>query len=105
MWELDHKESWAPKKWCIQIAVLKKAPESPLDSKEIKPVKPKGNQSWRFIERTDAETKAAILWPPDAKSQLMGKGPDAGKDWEQEKGTIGEQMVGWHHWLSGHEFE
>ena len=106
MWELDHKESWAPKNWCLQIAVLKKTPEGPLDSKEIKPVKPKGNQSWRFIERTDVETKAAILWPPDAKSQLMGKDPDAGKDWAQEEKRLAEdQMVRKHHLLSGHEFE
>ena len=77
--------------------------ESPLDSKEIKPVHPKGNQSWIFIGRTDAEAAAPILWPPDVKSWLIGKDPDAGKDWRQEKGTAEDEMVGWHHWLNGHE--
>ena len=83
MWELDHKEDWAPKNWCFQIVVLEKTLESPLDCKEIKPVNPKGNQSWIFIGRTDAE--APILWPLDEKSWLIGKDPDAGKDWGQEK--------------------
>ena len=83
MWELDHKEGWAPKNWCFQTVVLEKTLESPLDCK-IKPVNPKGNQSWIFIGRTDAETEAPILWPPNAKSQLIGKDPDAGKDWRQE---------------------
>ena len=83
--------------------VLKKTLENSLDSKEIKPVNPKGNQSWIFIGRTDAE--APILWLPDAKSQLMGKDPDAEKDWRQEKGTTKDEMVGWHHWLNGHKFE
>ena len=80
--------------------------ESPLDSKEIKPVSPKGNQQWIFIGRTDAEAEAPILWPLDAKSWLTGKNPDAGKDWEQEeKGMTEDEMVGWHHWLNGQEFE
>ena len=80
--------------------------ESPLDCKEIKPVHPKGNQSWIFIGRTDAETETPILWPPDAKNWLIGKDPDAGKDWRQEeKGTTEDEMVGWHHRLNGHEFE
>ena len=84
--------------------MLEKILESPLDYKEIKPVNPKENQFWIFIGRTDAE--AAILWPPDAKSQLIGKDADAGKDWRQEeKGMTGDEMVGWHHWLNGHEFE
>ena len=103
-WELDHKEGWEPKNWCFWTVVLEKTPESPLDSKEIKAVNSKENQSWTFIGRTDAEPP--ILWPPDAKSQLIGKDPDAGKDWRQEeKGTTEDEMVGWHHWLNGHEFE
>ena len=106
MWELDHKESWALKNWCFWIVVLGKTLESPLDSKEIKPAHPKGNQSWIFIGRTDAEAEAPILWPPDAKNWLIWKDPDAGKDWRQEKkGTTEDKMVGWHHWLNGHEFE
>ena len=104
MWELDHKEGWALKNWCFWTIVLEKTLESPLDCKEIKPVHPKRNQPWMFIGRTDAE--APILWPPDAKSQLIGKDPDAGKDWRQEeKGTTEDEMVGWHYWLNGHEFE
>ena len=104
MWELDHKEAWALKNWCFWTVVLEKTLESPLDSKEIKPVHPKGNQSWIFIGRTDTETP--LLWPPDAKSQLIGKHPDAGKDWwQEEKATTEDEMVGWHHWLNGHEFE
>ena len=106
MWELDHKEGWAPKNWCFWTAVLEKTLESPLDGEEIKPVNPKGNQPWIVIVRTDAEVEAPILWPPDAKSQLIGKDPDAGKDWgQEEKGTTEDEMVGWHHWLNGHEFE
>ena len=86
--------------------VLEKTLESPLDYKEIKAVNPKGNQSWAFTGRTDAEAETPILWPPDVKSQLIGKDPDAGKDWRQEeKGTTEDEMVGWHHWLDGHEFE
>ena len=95
MWELDHKEGWAPKNWCFWIVVMEKTLESPLDSKEIKPINPQGNQSWIFIGRTDAEAVATIFWPPDAKSQLTGKDPDAGKDWEQEKGERG-----WDDWIA-----
>ena len=106
MWEQEHKEGWAPKNWCFGTVVLEKTLESPLDCKEIKPVHPKENQSWIFIGRTDAEAETPILWSPDVKSQLTGKDPDARKDWRQEeKGTTEEEMVGWHHWLNGHEFE
>ena len=84
MWELDYKESWAPKNWCLWTVVLEKTLESPLDCKEIRPVNPKGNQSWMFIERTDAEAEALILWAPDVKNWLTGKDPDAGKDWSQQ---------------------
>ena len=88
MWELDYKDSWAPKNWCFWTVVLEKTPESPLDCKEIKLVNPQGNQSWIFIGRTDAEAETPTLWPPDAKNWLTGKDPDAGKDWKQEeKGT------------------
>ena len=96
MWELDYKESWAPKTWCSWTVVLEKTLESPLDSKEIQPVHPKGSQSWIFIGRTDAEAETPILWPPDVKNRLIGKDPDAGKDWRQEeKGTIG-----WDGWMT-----
>ena len=106
MWELDYKESWAPKNRCFWTMVLEKTLESPLDCKDIKPVHPKGNQPWISIGRTDAEVDAPILWPPDVKSRLSGKDPDAGKDWRQEeKGTTEDEMVGWHHWLNGHGFE
>ena len=106
MWELDHKESWVLKNWWFWTVVLEKTLESPLDCKEIKPVHPKGNQSWLFIRRTDAEAETPILWPPDAKNWLIGKDPDAGKDWRQEeKGTTEDEMVGWHHWLNEHEFK
>ena len=106
MWELDHKESWVPKNWCFWTVVLEKTLESPLDCKEIKPVSPKGNQSWMFIVRTDDEAETPELWPPDLKNWLTGKDPDAGKDWGQEaKGTTEGEMVGWHHWLDGHAFE
>ena len=102
--ELDYKESWAPKNWCFWTVVLGKTLESPLDCKEIQSVHPKGNQSWIFIGRTDVETETPILWPPDAKSWLIWKDPDVGKDWRQEeKGTTENKMVGWHHWLNGHE--
>ena len=105
MWELDHKEGWEPKNWCFQIAVLEKTCESSLDCK-IKPVKPKGNQPWIFLGRTNAEAETPIVWSPDGKSQLIGKDPDAGKDRRQEeKGRTEDKMVGWHHWLNGHEFE
>ena len=101
---MDHKEGWVPKNWCSQIVVLEKTLESPLDSKEIKPVHPKRNQPWIFTGKTDPE--ALILWPPDVKNPLIGKDPDAGKDWRrEEKGMTEDKMVGWHHWLNGHEFE
>ena len=96
MWELDYKET----------AVLEKTLESPLDSKEIKPINPRGNQSWIIIGRIDAEAEVPILWPPDSRCQLTGKDPDAGKDWRQEeKGTTEDEMVGWHHQFNGYEFE
>ena len=102
MWELDHKEGWALKNWCFWTMVLEKTLESSLDCKKIKSVHPKGNQSWIFIGRTDAE--APILWSPNAKNWLLRKDPDAGKDWRQEeKGMIENEMVGWHHQLYGHE--
>jgi len=105
MWELDCKEGWVLKNWCFWTVVLEKTLESPLDCKQIKPVHPKGNQFWMFIGRTDAEAEVLILWPPDVKSQLTGKDPDAGKDWRQEeKGMTEHEMVGWYHWLNGHEF-
>ena len=105
MWELDYKESWAPKNGCFSTVVLEKTLEIPLDCKEIKSVNPKGNQSWILIARTDAKAETPILWPPDAKNWLSGKDPDAGKDWRQEKGMTEDEMVGWHHRLNGHEFE
>ena len=106
MWELDYKESWAPKIWCFWTVVLEETLESPLDCKEIQPVIPKGNQSWIFIGRTDVEAEAPILWLPDAKSWLIGKDPDTGKDWRQEdKGATEGEIVRWHHQLDGHEFE
>ena len=105
MWEFDYKESWMPKNWCFWTMELEKTLESPLDSKEIQPVHPKGNQSWIFIGRTDAEAETPILWLPDAKNWLLGKDLEARKDWRQEKGTTEEEMVGWHHQLNGHEFE
>ena len=106
MWELDCEEGWVLKNWCFWTMVLEKTLESPLGSKEIKPVNPKGKQPWIFIGRTEAEAETLILWPPDAKSQLIGKDPDAGKNRRQEeKGTREDEMVGWHHWLNGHEFE
>ena len=105
MWELDYKESWASKNWCFWTVVLEKTLESPLDCKEIQPVHPKGDQSWVFIGRTDAKTETPILWPPDGKSWLIGKNPDAGKDLgQEEKGTTEDEIVGWHHWLDGHGF-
>ena len=106
MGELDQKEGWALKNWCFWTVVLEKTLESPLDNKEIKPVNPKGNQPWIFIGRTDAEAETLILRPPDEKSWLIGKDPDAGKDWRrEEKGTTEDEMVGWHHWIKGYEFE
>ena len=105
MWELDCKESWAPKNWCFWTVVLEKTLESPLDCKEIQPVHPKGDQSLVFIGRTDVEAETPILGPPDVKNWLIWKDPDAGKDWRREKGTTEDEMVGWHHQLNGHEFE
>ena len=103
MWELDYKESWVLKNWCFWTVVLDKTLESPLDCKEIQPVPPKGIQSWVFIGRTDTEAETPVLWPPDVKSWLIGKDPDAGKGWgQEEKGTIEDEMVGWHHRLDGH---
>ena len=105
LWELDNKENWVLKNWCFWTVVLGKTLESPLDCK-IKPINPKENQSWIFIGRTDAETETPILWSPDAKNWLLGKDPDAGKDWgQEEKGMTEDKMVGWHHQLDGHEFE
>ena len=104
MWEWDHKEGWATKNWCFLSVVLEKMPESPLDSKEIKPVNPKGNQPRIFIGSTDAE--APIPWQPDANSQLIGRDANDGKDWGQkEKGKTEDEIVGRHHWLNGHESE
>ena len=106
MWDLDHKESWAWKNWCFWIVVLEKILESPLDSKEIKPINTKGNQPWIFIRRTDYEVEALVLWTPNVKSQHIGKDPEAGKDWRQEeKGVREGEMVGWHHRVDGHDFE
>ena len=106
MWELDYKESWAPKNWCFWTLVLEKTLESPLGCREIWPVHPKGNQSWMFFGRTDVEAETPVLCPPDAKSWHIWKDPDAGRDcrWE-EKGMTRDEMVGWHHRLNGHEFE
>ena len=102
IWVLDHKESWALKNWCFWTVVLEKTLESPLDCKEIQPVHPK---EWVLIGRTDVEAETPILWPPDVKSWLPGKDPDAGKDWgQEEKGTAEDETVGWHHWLDGHGF-
>ena len=105
MWELDYKESWVPKNCCFWTVVLEKTLENPIDCKEVQPVNPKGNQSWIHIGRTYDETETAILWPHDAKNWLLGKDPEAGKDWRQdEKGMTEDEMVGWHLWLDGHEF-
>ena len=106
MWELDCKESRALKNWCFWTVVLEKTLERPLDCKEIQPVNPKENQSWIFIGRTDAEAETLILWPPSAKNWLLGKDPDAGKNWgQEEKGTTEDEMVGWHHRLDAHDCE
>ena len=105
MWELDCKEGWAPKNWCFQTVVLQKTLECPLDCKGIKPVNTKRNQPWIYIGSPDAEAEPPILWPCGAKSQLIGKDPDAGKDWGQEEKSVTEnEMVGWHPQLTGHEF-
>ena len=106
MWEVDHKEGRALTNWCFEIVVLEKTLESPLHCKDIQPVYPKGNQQWLFIGRTDAEAEALILWQPDAKNWLTGKDFDSVKYWgQEEKGATEDEMVGWHHQLSGHEFE
>ena len=106
MWELSHKESWVLNNWCFWTMVLEKTLESSLDCKEIQPVNPKGNQSWIFIGKSDAEVETPILWSPDVKNWLIGKDPDAGKYWRQDKkGTSQDEMVGWHHGLDEHEFE
>ena len=106
MWELDYKKSWAPKNWHFWTVVLKKTLQSPLDSKEIKSVNPKGSQLWIFIGRIDAEAEAPIVWPPDVKNWLIWKDPDTEKDWRQEeKGMTEDEMVGWCHRLDGYEFE
>ena len=106
IWELDCKEGWTPKNWCFWTVVLYKTLESHMDNKEIQPVHPKGNQSWIFIGRTDAQAETRILRPPDVKNWLLGKDSDAGKDWKrEEKGMIEDEMVAWHHWLDEHMFE
>ena len=105
MWELDYEESWAQKNWFVWTVVLEKTFESPMDCKEIQPVHPKEDQSWVLTARTDFEAETPILWPPDAKSWLIWKDPDAGKDWgQEEKGRTENEMVGWHHRLNGHGF-
>ena len=106
VWELGHKEGWTLENCCFWTMVLEKTLESHLDCKEIKPVNPKEIQPWIFIGRTDAEAEAPIFWPPVVKNWFFGKNPDAGKDWRrEEKGITEDEMVGWHHWLKGHEFE
>ena len=104
MWELGHKEGWELKNWFFLIVMLEKTPESPLDLQETKPVNPKGTQSWIFIGRTDAEAETPTFWPLHAKSWVIWKDPDVGKDWgQEEKGTTEDEMVRWHQWLNGHE--
>ena len=106
MWELDYKENWEWKNWCFWIVVLEKTLESPLDYKEIQSVNLKGNQSWIFIGRADAEAETPVLWPPDVKNWLIEKAPDTGKDWRwEERGMTEDEMVGWHHRRDGHEFK
>ena len=106
MWELEYKENWVPKNWCFWTVVLEKTLESPLDCKEIQPVHSKGDQSCVFIGRTNVEAETPIFWPPGEKNWLIGKDPDAEKDWRQkEKGMTENEIVGWHHWLNGHESE
>ena len=102
---MDCEESWVPKNWCFWTVVLEKTLESPLDCKEIQPVHSKGDQSWVLIGKTDVEAETPILWPPHARSWLIGKDSDAVRDWgQEEKGTTEDEMAGWHHWLDGHEF-
>ena len=105
MWELDCEKSWGLKNWCFWPVMLERTLKSPLDCKEIQPVHPKLNQSWIFIGRTDAEAETPIVWPLHAKNWLIGKDPDVGKNWGQEEKGTTDEMVGWHHWLNGHEFE
>ena len=106
MWQLDCEEGWALKNWCFWTVVLEKTLESPLDCKEIQPVHSEGDQSWVFIGRTNSEAETPILWPAHAKSWLIGKDPDAGRDWgQEEKGTTEDKMTWWYHRLDGHEFE
>ena len=106
MWELNWEESWAPKNWCFWTVVLEKIFESPLDSKEIQPVHSKGDQSWVFFGRNDAKAETPVLWPPHAKSWLIRKDSDAGRDWgQEEKGMTEDEMAGWHHRLDEREFE
>ena len=105
MWQMNHREGWAPKDWCFWTAVLEKTLEGPLDSKEIKPVNPKENKPQIFIGRTNAEAEALILWPPDAKSWITGSDLDAGKYWRQEEKGMTKDEIGWHHWPNEHEFE
>ena len=106
MWELDKTKDWALRSWCLWTVVLEKTLENSWESMEIQPVNPKGNQPWIFIGRTDAETEALILWPPDVKSEIIGRYPDTGNDWRQEeKGTTEDEIVGWYHRLNGREFE
>ena len=105
MWELDSKESWAPKNWCFWTVVLEKTLESPLDCREIQPVHSEGGQPWGFF-RNDAKAETPVLWPSHVKSWLTGKDSVAGRDWgQEEKGTAEDEMAGWHHWLNGHESE
>ena len=105
MWELDCEEGWVPKNWCFWTVVLEKTLESPLDCKEIQPVHPKGDKSWVFFGKNDAKAETPVLWPPHVKSWLIGKDPDAGKDWgQEERGMTEDEMFGWHHLLNGHEF-
>ena len=106
MWELDCEEGWAPKNLCFWTVVLEKTLESPLDCKEIQPVHSEGDQPWDFFGRNDAKAEAPVLWPPHAKSWLIGKDSGAGRDWgQEEKGTTEDEMAGWHHWLAGRESE
>ena len=106
MWELDYKESWVLKNWCFWTVVLEKTLESPLDCNEIQPVHPKGNQSWIFIRRIDADAETPTLWPPHAKNGFIRKDPDAGEDWRwEEKRMMEDEMVGWHHQCDEHESE
>ena len=106
MWELDCEDSWVPKNWCFWTVMLEKTPESPLDCKEIQLVHSEGDQPWDFFGRNDAKTETPVLWPPHAKSWLIGKDSDAGRDWgQEEKGMTEDEMAGWHHWLDGRESE